>query len=116
LRYLPTIIITLLIVVAVTLPGSQIPDLQIFGIDKVVHFILFSVWTLAVRRDYGPSFRWPVALLTGLVFSLVTEMLQIAVEGRTFDWTDLVADAVGLVTGLLIGRIVLRWLSRFVRM
>lgn len=97
------------------LPGSQIPDVDVVGIDKLAHFVLFCLWALAVRRDFGSSFRWPLAVMTGLVFSWITEILQIAVEGRTFDWTDIVADAVGLVSGLLMGRFVLQWLSRFVR-
>jgi VanZ family protein len=112
-RYLPTTLASLLILVAVMLPGAQVPDVNIVGIDKVAHFSLFFVWALGIRRDFGTSFRWPVALVAGLAFSWLTEILQIAVEGRTFDWTDIVADAVGLIFGIIVGRLVLQWLSRF---
>jgi VanZ family protein len=115
LRYLPTILSTLLIIVAVILPGSQIPDVHILGIDKLAHFVLFSLWALCVRRDFTPSFWWPTALMAGIAFSWMTELLQIEVEGRTFDFADVVADTAGLAFGLLTGRLVLKWLARFGR-
>jgi VanZ family protein len=115
LKYLATIFSTLLILVAVLLPGSKIPDIQITGIDKVVHVTLFMIWSLGVRRDFGASFRWTLCLLFGLIFSWLTEILQIVVEGRTFDYTDIIADALGLAIGLLIGRQLLQWIRKYVR-
>jgi VanZ family protein len=114
LRYLPSILSSVLILVAVMLPGSQIPDVHLTGIDKLAHIALFTLWSLCIRRDFGASFRWPVALIAGLAFSWLTEVLQIAVDGRTFDWTDIVADAAGLLFGLLIGKYILQWLTRLV--
>jgi VanZ family protein len=53
--------------------------------------------------------------LFGLIFSWLTEILQIVVEGRTFDYTDIIADALGLAIGLLIGRQLLQWIRKYVR-
>ena len=98
-----------------SLPGSRIPDVDFAGIDKIAHFVLFALWSVSVRRDFGASFRWWACLITGLLFSWATEILQIAVDGRTFDYTDIVADTAGLFFGLAVGKHFLRWLRRYIR-
>jgi VanZ family protein len=50
--------------------------------------------------------------LAGLAFSLLTELLQLLVEGRTFDPYDMLADAVGLMIGLLVSGPVLKLVSK----
>ena len=101
--FLPTILTTLLILVAVLLPGSKLPDVDVVGIDKAVHFGLFFIWALALRFDFGARFRWPWALVIGLLFTVATEVFQIVVDGRTFDRWDIVFDSLGLAVGLCLG-------------
>jgi VanZ family protein len=112
LRYLPTIFTTLLILVAVLLPGSKLPDVDMVGIDKVVHFGLFFIWALALRFDFGARFRWPWALVAGLAFTVATEVFQIVVDGRTFDVWDIVFDSLGLAVGIGLGPFVLTLLQK----
>jgi VanZ family protein len=113
-KYLAITFSTLLILVAVLLPGSQVPDVGITGIDKLAHITLFGIWITAVRYDFQNEFNWLWALAVGLGFSVLTEVLQILVEGRTFDLTDIVADMVGLVLGLFAGKLVIKWLNRII--
>lgn len=107
MKYWPTITVTLLIIIAVLLPGRAIPGVGIFQFDKLVHFIMFFVWATAVRRDF-PSGAFSKIIITGLVFSFFTEVLQIVAEDRTFDLYDMLADAVGLIVGLWLAPYVLR--------
>lgn len=108
-----TIITSALIVIAVLIPGSNIPDVNIVGFDKVVHVGMFMVLAVAVRYDFNsPSFNFIIAFLAGLLFSLFTEILQLMVEGRTFDLYDMIADGIGLLVGLLISGRILRLLGR----
>ena len=108
-----TTIVTILILIAVLIPGSNLPDVNIFGFDKVVHVGMFGLWAIAVRHDFNsPEFKFFVAFIVGLSFSLLTEVLQILVEGRSFDVFDIVADAIGLGTGFAASGILLRWLTR----
>jgi VanZ family protein len=111
LKYLATILSTVLILVAVLLPGSRLPDVNIVGIDKLAHFTLFTTWATAVRRDFAPNFRWPWVLATGIAYSVLTEVLQIKVEGRAFDYADILADGAGLIFGMLMGGYFLSWIS-----
>jgi VanZ family protein len=108
-----TLTVSTLIVIAVLIPGSNIPDVDILGIDKLVHFIMFVCWTVAVRYDFNQKvFRYWLAFLCGVFFSLATEIVQILVEGRTFDPYDVVADLVGIIVGLMIGGWIVRIVNR----
>lgn len=108
MKYLATILVTILILVAVLLPGSKIPSVGFQGIDKLAHFTLFYLWSLAIRFDFGSGFKWLVGFLAGLTFSYLTEVLQLLVEGREYDYYDVLADAIGLGIGLLTGAFALK--------
>ena len=100
-----TIIASLLITIAVLIPGKDLPDVSIGGYDKLIHMVMFAGWALAVRYDFDSRrFNVVVAFIAGLSFSVITEVLQILVEGRSFDVFDMVADAIGLIVGLWISR------------
>lgn len=109
-----TILISALIIVAVLIPGPNLPDIRIGGYDKLIHIAMFAVWILAVRFDYGRKpFPWLLIFAAGIGFSALTEVLQLLVEGRTFDYYDMAADTVGMILGLAVGRPVVRWLHKF---
>lgn len=111
MKYWPTISITVLILVAVLLPGSKVPDIGFSGIDKPAHFTLFFLWSLAVRYDFTRNFNRMIAWIVGVLFSISTEVLQIFVEDRSFDLWDLVTDALGLSVGLVVGAATLKLIT-----
>lgn len=115
MKYLFTALVSVLIIVAVLIPGPNLPDVGMFGgLDKIVHIGMFGTWAVAVRYDFHRvPFRFFLVFLIGVSFSLFTEALQILVEGRSFDWFDFVADAGGLALGLAISKRVLNLLARF---
>ena len=99
-----TIFVSILIIIAVLIPGSKLPDVHIGGYDKLIHMAMFCAWVMAVQFDLNKkSFPTLKILVAGLIFSGLTEILQLLIEGRSFDIYDMAADAVGLVFGLLIG-------------
>lgn len=110
-----TILVSLMILVAVLIPGRDLPDVDIGSYDKLIHFGMFVVWALAARYDFRtkPS-RYYLVFLGGILFSLFTEVLQLPVEGRTFDPYDMAADGVGIIAGLLVSGPVLRILDRII--
>ena len=108
-----TLFVSTLIIIAVLLPGSKVPDVGIGGFDKLVHIGMFPVWAIAVRFDFDSgSFPFILVFLAGLLFSVVTEVLQLLVEGRSFDVYDMAADAVGLALGLLVSGRVLKMVKK----
>lgn len=108
-----TIITSILIIIAVLIPGKQIPDPGIVGLDKFVHFGMFFTWAVSFRYETQTRLSPLMTLLVGLLFSLFTEVIQIAVEGRTFDWLDLATDFLGLCGGLLASGLIIRTIQRY---
>lgn len=109
-----TIIVSILIVIAVLIPGSNIPNVDFIGFDKFVHIAMFASWAVAVRYDYRSLRPW-VVFIFGLAFSLFTEILQLFVEGRSFDLYDMVADSAGLLMGLLVAPMLIKLLTKVFR-
>jgi VanZ family protein len=108
-----TLIVSLLIIIAVLIPGSNLPDVGLGGLDKIVHIGMFATWAVAVRHDfYNQRFNFFSLFLAGLVFSLITELVQLMVEGRTFDFYDMLADAIGLLIGLTMSGPILKLVSK----
>ena len=110
---IPTIIVSILIIIVVLIPGSNLPSVNFFGFDKIVHIGLFGLWAVAVRYDFNsPKFKFSVAFSFGILFSICTEVLQLLVEGRSFDLFDMVADAIGLIGGFLASGFILKLLGK----
>ena len=69
------------------------------NIDKVLHvitFLILSVWFSGLFRKNS---YWKIALGL-LAFGLMIEVCQRAVGYRLAEWTDVLADATGIVLGL----------------
>lgn len=103
---------TVVILTAVLWPGSQIPTTRL-PIDKLVHFLLFTGWTTAVVHDF--NLKWYKALIAGLLFALITELIQIPVEKRTFDVMDLIADGAGVLFGIANSAFIIRITKKVLR-
>lgn len=111
-----TVIVSALIIIAVLIPGRDLPDIHIGGYDKFVHMLMFATWAVAVRFDFNHTpFRFGLFFLLGIAFSAMSEVLQILVEGRSVDIYDLLADAVGLLVGLSISGPVVKWINGILR-
>lgn len=111
-----TVVVSVLIIIAVMIPGQDLPDVEIGGYDKLIHLCMFATWAVAVRYDFktGPR-KFFMIFGAGLLFSLLTEILQLPVEGRSFDPYDMAADGAGLIAGLLVSGPAIRVLERFTR-
>lgn len=102
-------------VVLLTLPGTAFPTedwLDKIYFDKWVHIGMFSImvvlWCLAWRslkqnNDAGRLTRafWTIAILC-LVYGIIIEFVQkYFIPFRSFDVTDIAADAVGSLAGVI---------------
>lgn len=84
-------------------PDDLPPDMGIS--DKVVHALAYTaLGALAVLS----SIRWPVAIALVVAFGLLLEILQGLSGYRSFEWADLLADAVGAAVGALLTVVVTR--------
>jgi len=100
----PTIVVTVLILVAVLLPGSSMPDSPgIPGFDKLVHFAMFLMLATAMHNDFHLAGKCSVslAIAAALAFSALTEALQLKVDGRSAEFVDMIADMAGFAAGII---------------
>ncbi len=104
---------TVVILAVVLWPGSRIPNPGIPAFDKIVHFCMFLVWTVVFA--YDSNLKWYTILAIALSLALLTEVIQLGVEGRTFDVNDLLADGAGVVFGLANAAFIIRITKKLLR-
>jgi hypothetical protein len=72
------------------------------NVDKWLHAITFGFLAVWFGGQYHASSYWRIGV--GLIlFGVFIELCQRIVTYRSAEWFDLVADAAGIVVGLLIG-------------
>src|SRR3954471_7923658 len=94
----------LAVVVGSLLPGSSLP-MQTLGqldvSDKLLHFAGYAVLAfLPTVHERWPTVR--AAILGALVLGVLLEFAQRLSPGRSFEVGDMLADACGLICGLII--------------
>jgi VanZ family protein len=79
------------------------------GWDKLNHFSAFATLTVLAGIGWLQPRRAALALLA---YGGLIELLQTQVPGRSAEWTDLAADGIGILIGLMLWRLVSRLLLR----
>lgn len=101
-------------------PSSLSPAQPILGFDKLIHAVLFGVFGLLWMRvlcppetaEMWPSLRWRGGQLFGMgvLFAGGTEVYQHVIPVRRMsDPYDALADAVGLLIGILLYGLLIRY-------
>lgn len=86
------------------LPRLRLPDVAGGHSDKILHLVAFAglsfLLSWAIPTRFSNRFRnVRTAGLFAILYGVFDEVTQIPV-GRTADWLDLIADAIGVVVGL----------------
>ncbi len=86
-------------------PPLVLPQLS----DKILHFIEYAIFGFILARSYFyaqtahyKKYFILFALFTGLLCGFLDEIYQSFVPLRTFENSDLLSDAVGVLAGVLI--------------
>jgi VanZ family protein len=95
-------------IVLLALPGSALPKqswLSALWVDKWVHIGLFGILTLLWCRVLADKRKLRVFILIAaacLFYGLAMEFVQLYfITNRSFDMSDVVADGVGCIAGVL---------------
>jgi VanZ family protein len=100
------LLITVVTLLLTLLPANKLGKNDLFQYDKIGHFALFFGWTLffgltAIFRQWNQFAHLAVLLVTALVFGFLIEVIQLWVPlGRSFDWQDWIADAIGSLVAI----------------
>jgi len=93
---------TILIIIALSVPGKSLPSVSILDFDKYIHAGLFFVLTilwLAALAD-RTALRAIVIVSLIILFSFASELYQEMLPfDRTADIFDAIADSVGALVG-----------------
>jgi VanZ family protein len=74
-----------------------------FGWDKLNHLAAFAALTVSACLSFPASrASLPVLALALLGYGGLIEVVQLFVPGRSSEWSDLLADSIGIACGLFI--------------
>lgn len=76
------------------------PSESEFPVDKVVHCMLFAACAFLSARAWSGQFKLALIVLMLLLFAAMTEFLQTVIPGRSGDFADFLADALGILLGV----------------
>lgn len=95
------------------LPPQDFPRVPLFeGVDKVVHFIMYSIFSLlfswAIKTELNYS-RLLLIIPVTIGWGVFMEIMQSDMHlGRSFDLHDMLANAIGVGFGILIFVLIIR--------
>ena len=94
MKYLPFFLWLIVIIGLTSFPLRGIPQVEIFGVDKLFHFFLFSVLILFFFLGFGKR-SWKV-LFFFCLFAGINEFSQYYVPGRDVNIYDFVFNLSGV--------------------
>jgi VanZ family protein len=97
----PAVLYAVIIFIFSSLPGNDIPTLNIQFGDKIIHTLEYIILGILLYN----AFRYPVpfskpvilTLVCGILYALSDEIHQFFVPGRFCDLYDFLADATGII-------------------
>lgn len=89
---------TVLILVLLLIPSASLPETRLLSADKFAHAFLFAVHFVLVFQ--AMEHRLSASLVIGVVFAVITELLQAATGDRSADALDALADVAGIAIAL----------------
>lgn len=104
----------ILIFILCVLPGSAIPHYNwtdLLSIDKFIHAFIFIVLTLLLIRGFNRQTRFSflkdhtlsIILLFSIAYGGLLELMQnYWLAERTGSWFDLIANATGSISGVIV--------------
>lgn len=109
IKYLwPAITWSIIVLVLTLIPGEELPNVPVFGIDKIVHVGIFGLLMLLsaaglYKSSQLNSIRKPglLALIYSVSFGVIIELIQPFVPGRSFSYFDILANTIGVALGYM---------------
>ena len=117
--YLPAILWILLVLYLCTIPGDELPKDPFFEkihIDKIVHLALFGCTVLLLCLGYYRH-KGHISQLALTFIAIIAAFYGLAIEyiqkyfavNRSFDMSDVAADTIGAILGIIAFKLVRKW-------
>jgi len=104
--WLPVIIWTFAILAVSTLPGKTVASAGNIPYSSVLaHFAEFLVFSFLLHRalaneKLSTKSALILTLIASFAFSVLTEILQLNIPGRVFDYNDILTNDLGALAGI----------------
>ena len=95
-----------LIVIGCFIPGNNLPKARVENLDKVLHSILFFLFSFSaiigfIKQSQFPKIHFDAVKYVvgiGAILAIITEVIQhFIIPRRSFDVFDILADLVGII-------------------
>lgn len=96
-------VVAILLLATMPLP---MPQLELSFSDKLNHIVAFMVLFLLSESSYKVNFWFIFSTLLG--YGFLIECIQSVLPYRDFSWGDLLADAFGMGSGLMLKRMMIK--------
>ena len=112
-----TIVLFVVIFLLCLLPGSEVPKSGQEHLDKFVHAVLFGLFSFCAMIGFKKQHQFPflssnvivIIVSFSILYGVAIELFQdLVLSDRSFEWLDIVADAVGVFTGYFAFRTLVR--------
>ena len=92
------------------LPSDRIPESELLSHDKIVHLVVFMVYSFIISKAFAPVQTrkdHPLkvvqnALIISILGGIALELMQQFIPGRGTDIYDLLANTLGAVLGAVV--------------
>ena len=109
----------LTIFIVSSIPGNELPEVDIVNFDKLVHLGVYALLAFLVYLSFRHQMRYPMlfrlailsAFLACAFYGGTDEIHQLWIPGRTCDIWDWTSDTLGAALGVLVGWYFERWLG-----
>lgn len=94
MKYLPFFLWLIVVIGLTSFPLRTVPEVRVFGVDKLFHFFLFSVLVLFFFFGFNKK-SWKI-LFFFILFAGINELYQYYVPGRDVNIFDFVFNLSGV--------------------
>lgn len=110
-RHLPWVIWLLVVSILSLTPGNKLPEVKfdLFELDKVVHFIFYFILVLLINIGFRlkkskPFYKSIICIIViGIFIGWSIEYIQGEfITNRQFEYSDIIANSLGILVGMLI--------------
>lgn len=85
--------------------SKSVPTPPLKNQDKILHFLEFLILAALLYKTFSIyNIKYPklTAVIIGILFAAVSEIIQIYIPGRSFSSLDFLADIMGITIALVI--------------
>lgn len=107
------------LLIATSLPSTSLP--QTLLSDKIQHTLAFMILgilltlTLKTQQKYNTLklYAYSFAIIIGMIYALFDELHQLFIPGRYCEFVDWIADVIGVVLGVGIVYMLIKYVKTF---